>query len=124
YESSPFISGCRLTATGSGGPTDSGPQVDSNAKQNPRAEDSARHGLAFRAWLVRLRAIFHRRGKPAVLSRQPAPPSVVLACANCGFDYTVTRVEAGDKAILLWTCECRSQFILPGGTQSFELVRP
>jgi hypothetical protein len=80
--------------------------------------DAARHSL-FDRW----KAIFHPKRKPAVFLRQPIAPSVVLACANCGFDYSVKRTEVGGKAALIWTCECGSEFMPPGGPESFNLVR-
>ena len=58
------------------------------------------------------------------MSRQPAAPSVILACTHCGFDYNVSRIEIAGRTGFVWTCECGSQFIPPGGTESFHLVRP
>ena len=74
--------------------------------------------------LAKVRAWIRRKETPVVVMRQPAAPSVVLACAKCGFDYTVTRLVIAGKTGLVWTCECGSQFIPPGGSESFNLVRP
>jgi len=71
-----------------------------------------------------MRAWIRRKEAPVMVMRQPVAPSVVLACAKCGFDYTVTRLVIAGKTGLVWTCECGSQFIPPGGSESFNLVRP
>src|SRR5437867_9848579 len=55
---------------------------------------------------------------------QPDPPVIVLSCERCGFDYTITRIEISGKPGVVWTCECGSEFIPPGGPESFDLVRP
>ncbi|HYS99801.1 MAG TPA: hypothetical protein VEO20_03965 [Thermoplasmata archaeon] len=74
--------------------------------------------------LERLRHRSHRKEAPAIVTRQAVAPSVVLACSSCGFDYTVTRLAISGKTGLVWTCECGSEFIPPGGSESFNLVRP
>jgi len=75
--------------------------------------------------LARLRKMFHRSGPPALLMRQPVAPSVVLACEQCGFDYTVTKIElAGGKEAAIWSCECGSRYIPPGGVELSQYVRP
>jgi hypothetical protein len=56
--------------------------------------------------------------------KQPDPPSVVLACEKCDFDYTVTRLVVAGRTAFVWTCECGSRFLPPGGSESFQLVRP
>ena len=102
-----------------------GPPIDSGAK--PRIAHSVRAGVEphkprWFAWLLN-RA--RPRAPVAVVLRQPAPPSVVLACERCGFDYTVSRIDVGGgRKALLWTCSCGSRFIPPGGVPSFQLVRP
>ena len=59
-----------------------------------------------------------------MVTRQPAPPSVILACERCGFDYTVRRIDVGQgETALVWMCNCGSRFIPPGGVPSFQLVR-
>jgi len=50
---------------------------------------------------------------------------VVLACERCGFDYTVTRIEVGGgKEANIWSCDCGSRYIPPGGVPTSQLVRP
>src|SRR5207247_1634184 len=66
--------------------------------------------------LAKMRAWIRRKEAPVMVMRQPVAPSVVLACAKCGFDYTVTRLVIAGKTGLVWTCECGSQFIPPGGS--------
>jgi len=79
----------------------------------------------WRASFARLRAKFRRSAPPAVLLRQPVAPSVVLACEQCGFDYSVTRIElSGGKEAAIWSCECGSRYIPPGGVSTSEYVRP
>jgi hypothetical protein len=74
--------------------------------------------------LTRLRNHF-RRPQPKVLFRLPAAPAVLLACENCGFDYSVTRIETdGGESAIVWTCNCGSRFIPPGGVPTSQLVRP
>jgi hypothetical protein len=81
-----------------------------------------------RTWflsLARLRALFRRPARQASFQRQPVAPAVILACENCGFDYSVTRLElaAGETAIV-WTCDCGSRFIPPGGAPTSQMIRP
>jgi hypothetical protein len=80
-----------------------------------------------RRWLhpiARLRGLL-RRPPARVLFRLPATPAVVLACENCGFDYTVTRIETpGGESAIVWSCSCGSRFIPPGGVPTSQLVRP
>jgi hypothetical protein len=81
-----------------------------------------------RMWLhpvENLRKLFRRTKRPSLLLRLPATPAVVLACENCGFDYSITQIETegGEKAII-WTCSCGSRFIPPGGVPTSQLVRP
>jgi hypothetical protein len=74
--------------------------------------------------IAKLRGLF-RRPPARVLFRLPATPAVVLACENCGFDYSVTRIEtAGGESAIVWTCSCGSRFIPPGGVPTSQLVRP
>lgn len=67
---------------------------------------------------------FYRKPKPAIVSRQPAAPSIVVACEQCGFDYSIMRIEIDGKTGFVWTCECGSEFLPPGGSESFNLLRP
>lgn len=81
-----------------------------------------------RTWFdsfAKLRSLFRLRARPASFQRQPVAPAVILACENCGYDYSVTRLEraAADTAIV-WTCSCGSRFIAPGATPMSQLVRP
>jgi len=62
--------------------------------------------------------------RPVILRRPVDVPYVVLSCERCGFDYTVTRIEICGKPGIVWTCDCGSQFLPPGGPESFNLVRP
>lgn len=89
------------------------------------------HAIAVGLGRLRARPLewFRHRGRPkepVPILRMPAePPSVVLACERCGFDYTVSRLEVGaEKKALLWTCDCGTRFIPPGGVPSFQLLRP
>src|SRR5213592_1636538 len=68
--------------------------------------------------------VLHAPPPPTILRHQPDPPAVVLSCERCGFDYTITRVEISGRPGVVWTCECGSEFIPPGGPESFNLVRP
>ncbi len=88
----------------------------------PGARPKSAHGGPGR--LAKLRAWIRRKETPVVVTRQAAAPSVVLACTICGFDYTVTRLVIAERTGLVWTCECGSQFIPPGGSESFSIVRP
>jgi len=75
--------------------------------------------------LARLRKMFHRSSHPALLLRQPVAPSIVLACEQCGFDYSVTKIElAGGKEAAIWSCECGSRYIPPGGVELSQYVCP
>jgi hypothetical protein len=121
------------TLSGSGGPTVEGPSVRSSASPDvhgavPSADVHRKSEL-----FTRILGLLHR--KDAVIAQrhtilrqpapiQPEPPSVVLACAKCDFDYTVTRLVVGGRTAFVWTCECGSRFIPPGGPESFSLVRP
>ena len=89
-----------------------------------RAFRSSSAGPSWRHPLVMLRTLFRRPAPPAFFLRQPAAPSVVLACERCGFDYSVTRIDAGGgKSAVVWTCRCGSRFIPPGGIQASQIVR-
>jgi len=91
---------------------------------------TTRLSLSTPAWRhpwTKLRTLSRRRRptRAAFLLRQPAAPSVVLACEFCGFDYSVTRIEMDDgKVAVVWTCSCGSRFIPPGGIPMSQLVRP
>ena len=102
-----------------------GPPVESGAMPRIAEGVSAGRGTFRHRRFAWLRNRLHASEPLPVLRRPVAPPSVVLACERCGFDYTVTRIEVGarEKA-LLWTCSCGSRFIPPGGVPSFQLVRP
>jgi len=108
-----------------------GPQGGYSAP--PRASSLAATGKG--PWsirrLARLKEWFFHKPKPAVVHppppvvrHQPDPPAVVLSCERCGFDYTITKIEISGKPGVVWTCECGSEFIPPGGPESFNLVRP
>jgi hypothetical protein len=58
------------------------------------------------------------------IGRPTEAPVVVLSCERCAFDYTVTRIEIAGKPGIVWTCDCGSQFLPPGGPESYNLVRP
>lgn len=74
---------------------------------------------------ARLRSLFRRPARRASFLRQPAPPAVILACEECGFDYTVTRLEMpGGETAIVWTCTCGSRFMAPGGAPTSRLIRP
>jgi hypothetical protein len=82
--------------------------------------------------LTRLKDWFFRKPKPVPVihpqppevRHQPDPPAIVLSCERCGFDYSITRIEISGRPGVVWTCECGSEFIPPGGPESFDLVRP
>ena len=109
-----------------------GPQGGSSASPRASPPASAINGPRSARRLTRLKAWFFHKPKPAVvhlpppvvMRHQPDPPAVVLSCERCGFDYTITRVEISGKPGVVWTCECGSEFIPPGGPESFDLVRP
>lgn len=81
-----------------------------------------------RTWfgsVAKLRTLLRRPRRPALFQRQPVPPAVILACENCGFDYSVTRLErAGGDTAIVWTCSCGSRFIAPGVTPMSHMLRP
>ena len=68
--------------------------------------------------------VVHPPARPPVVRHQPDPPAIVLSCERCGFDYSITRIEISGRPGVVWTCECGSEFIPPGGPESFDLVRP
>jgi hypothetical protein len=52
-------------------------------------------------------------------------PSIVVACRACGFDYEITKIDFGEGRIgAFWVCACGSRYIPPGGSRSFDLVKP
>ena len=109
-----------------------GPQRGSHAP--PRAPSpSAVNGAQGVRRLARLKKwLFHRPKspvvhplpRPPVVRHEPDPPAVVLSCERCGFDYSITRIEISGRPGVVWTCECGSEFIPPGGPESYDLVRP
>ena len=108
-----------------------GPQGSSSAPPRASSLASSVRGAPGIRRLARLKEWFFHKPKPAVVNpappvvrHQPDPPAVVLACERCGFDYTITRIEISGKPGVVWTCECGSEFIPPGGPESFDLVRP
>lgn len=108
-----------------------GPQGSSSVPPQASSLASSVRGQPSIRRLARLKEWFFHRPKPAVVHppppvvrHQPDPPAVVLACERCGFDYTITRIEISGKPGVVWTCECGSEFIPPGGPESFNLVRP
>lgn len=111
--------------------TGGAPRIDAGSPLQPHADVSTYGTESRHSLFARWKTLFHPRPKPkpkpklrpAVYLRQPLAPAVVLACANCGFDYTVKRIEVSGKTALIWMCECGSEFIPPGGPESFDLVR-
>lgn len=108
-----------------------GPQGGSSAPPQASSLASAVKAAGNIHRLARLKEWFFHKPKPAVVHppppvvrHQPDPPAVVLSCERCGFDYTITRIEISGKPGVVWTCECGSEFIPPGGPESFDLVRP
>ena len=108
-----------------------GPEGGSSASPQAPSPASAVNGPRGIRRLARLKEWFFHKPKPEVVlapppivRHQPDPPAVVLSCERCGFDYTITRVEISGKPGVVWTCECGSEFIPPGGPESFNLVRP
>jgi hypothetical protein len=75
--------------------------------------------------LKRLLGRFRKRRATKILHPMAIAPSVILACAKCGFDYSITTVDFGQaRTGAFWVCACGSQYIPPGGPDSFNLVRP
>ncbi len=118
---------------GSGGPTVEGPNVRSRASPDVHGAVSSADVHRKSELFTRILGLLHRKDsvivprQPVLLQpapSQPEPPSVVLACAKCDFDYTVTRLVVGGRTAFVWTCECGTRFIPPGGPESFSLVRP
>lgn len=59
------------------------------------------------------------------LEPDPEPPAIIVACTRCGFDYDVRKIDFGAGRVgAFWTCACGSEYIPPGGKESFSLVRP
>src|SRR5213596_924280 len=118
-----FMTQHAIPLSGSGGTTKrprSQAEEASPKPTSPSTRPSSRHGS-----FARLRTWFRRSPPPALLMRQPVAPSVVLACERCGFDYTVTRIEVGGgKEANIWSCDCGSRYIPPGGVPTSQLVRP
>ncbi len=76
---------------------------------------------AWLGWILR----WFRGPSAVLLEPEPEPPAVVVACNQCGFDYDVRKIDFGGGRIgAFWTCTCGSQYIPPGGKESFSLVRP
>jgi len=110
---------------------ENGPQGGSRAPLQAPSRTSAVSGSRGVRRLARLKGWFFHKPKlpvvhpqPPVTRHQPDPPAVVLSCERCGFDYSITRIEISGKPGVVWTCECGSEFIPPGGPESFDLVRP
>ena len=109
-----------------------GPHGGSGAPPQAPSPASAVNGSEGIRRLARLKEWFFHKPKPLpvvhpqppVIRHQPDPPAVVLSCERCGFDYSITRIEISGKPGIVWTCECGSEFIPPGGPESFDLVRP
>ena len=108
-----------------------GPQGGASALPQASSLASASKVLRSIRRLARVKEWFFHKPKPAVVHppppvvrHQPDPPAVILSCERCGFDYTITRIEISGKPGVVWTCECGSEFIPPGGPESFNLVRP
>ena len=73
------------------------------------------------AWLRRW---FRRQPVPQLLPPPGDSPLVVVACVECGFNYSVEKIDFGEGRIgAFWICGCGSRYIPPGGKDSFELVR-
>src|SRR3989442_11268018 len=110
--------------SGSGGTTKRPRSHAEKASPKP-TEPSPRLTPRWHVSFAKLRTLFRRSPPPALLMRTPAAPSVVLACERCGFDYTVTRIEVGGgKEANIWSCDCGSRYIPPGGVPTSQLVRP
>ena len=110
--------------SGSGGETKRASSHVERATSKP-ANRRSPLGRAWRRPFARIRTLLRRPDPPAFFLRQPVAPSVVLACEQCGFDYTVSRIEVGGgKAAVVWSCDCGSRFIPPGGVPTSQLVRP
>ena len=78
----------------------------------------------FRVRLERILGLF-RRPSVEILEPDLEPPAIVVACSRCGFNYDVRKIDFGGNRIgAFWTCACGSQYIPPGGKESFSLVRP
>ena len=117
---------------------ENGPQGGSRAAPEAPSPASAVNGSEGVRRLARLKEWFFHKPKPPVVNpqppvvhpqppvvrHQPDPPAVILSCERCGFDYSITRIEISGKPGVVWTCECGSEFIPPGGPESFDLVRP
>lgn len=110
---------------------ENGPHGGSGAPPQAPSPASAENGSEGIRRLARLKEWFFHKPKPPVVHpqppvvrHQPDPPAVVLSCERCGFDYSITRIEISGKPGVVWTCECGSEFIPPGGPESFDLVRP
>jgi hypothetical protein len=110
---------------------ENGPEGSSSASSQASLRASPADGPRRMRRLKGLKDWFFRKPKPAVVRpppptvrHQPDPPAVVLSCERCGFDYSITRIEISGKPGVVWTCECGSEFIPPGGPESYDLVRP
>ncbi len=111
-----------------------GPEGGSGAKPKAPSPASAVNSPRGIRRLARLKEWFFQKPEPPgppvvhpqppVVRHQPDPPAVVLSCEQCGFDYSITRVEISGRPGVVWTCECGSEFIPPGGPESYDLVRP
>ncbi len=68
---------------------------------------------------------FLRRGSRLTLRADPIAPPILVACLECGFDYSVRTIKiGGNERGSVWVCECGSRYIPPGGEMSHRVVRP
>ncbi len=82
-------------------------------------------GAEKRPGLGRLGRWFRRRERVVLHRRELIAPAVVVACERCGFNFTVTTIDLGlGQTAILWECACGSRYHVPGGKDSFNLVRP
>jgi len=97
------------------------------SEHRPEADPPERRSfirrIVGRRKMVRRRAVIRRPVTEALAD--PRGPLVVVACRQCGFDYEVTKIPFDDGSSgAIWSCECGSRYIPPGGGDSFNLVRP
>jgi len=91
------------------------------------ADDEAPAPVVGSRFLARFDGVLRWLRRPSVEILEPDldPPAIVVACSRCGFDYDVRKIDFGGGRVgAFWTCACGSQYIPPGGKESFSLVRP
>jgi len=71
------------------------------------------------------RAVVRRPARTETLGSASDAPPVVIACEQCGFEYSVTSIDGGrGHGGVLWECACGIRYIPPGGKDSYSLVKP